>query len=161
MVPVLWRFHRVHHSDEDYDLTTGNRFHPISILISTTLKIGLVILLGASAIAILTAEILLNLTSMFNHSNIRLPARADGILRFFIVTPDMHRIHHSQNRIEHNRNFGFNFSVWDRLFGSYLQDAEQDQETMEIGITGITGIPTRRLLPLLAQPFKEAERSKQ
>ena len=154
MLPVLWRFHRVHHTDEDYDLTTGTRFHPISILISTIIKIGLVILLGASPFAILSAEIILNLTSMFNHSNIRLPQQVDRVLRKVIVTPDMHRIHHSQDQIEHNCNFGFNFSFWDRCFGSYLQDAGQAQEYMAIGIVDYEGSATRSLLSLFLQPFR-------
>jgi len=158
MLPVLWRFHRVHHTDEDYDLTTGTRFHPISILISTIIKIGLVILLGASPFAILSAEIILNLTSMFNHSNIRLPQQVDRVLRKIVVTPDMHRIHHSQDKIEQNCNFGFNFSFWDRCFGSYLQDAGQAQEHMAIGIVDYEGPATRSFLSLLLQPFR-SERS--
>lgn len=152
-VPLLWRFHRVHHTDEDYDLTTGSRFHPVSILISAVLKIGLVILLGASAMAILTAEVLLNLTSMFNHSNIRLPERVDALVRKLIVTPDMHRVHHSRSHLEHNRNFGFNFSFWDRLFGSYLQAPAQAHESMAIGISGFQGTATHQIAPLLLQPL--------
>ncbi len=155
MVPVFWRFHRVHHTDEDYDLTTGNRFHPVSILISATLKIGLVVLLGASAVAILAAEILLNLTSMFNHSNIRLPPQVDSLLRRIVVTPDMHRIHHSRDNVEHSRNFGFNFSFWDRIFGSYMQNPKQAQEHMGIGIIGYEGASTRSLIPLIFQPFRK------
>lgn len=157
MVPILWRFHRVHHTDEDYDLTTGSRFHPVSMLISAILKIGLVILLGPSVLAVLSAEILLNLTSMFNHSNIRLPLRIDKLLRNIFVTPDMHRIHHSQNSGEHNRNFGFNFSFWDKIFGSYTQNAEQSQEEMIIGINGFKGKATHKLLPLLIQPLQRGE----
>ena len=158
MLPVLWRFHRVHHTDEDYDLTTGTRFHPISILISTILKIGLVIVSGASPLAILSAEIILNLTSMFNHSNICLPKQVDRVLRKIVVTPDMHRIHHSQEKIEHNCNFGFNFSFWDRFFGSYLQDSGQAQENMAIGIVDYEGSATRSLFSLFLQPFR-SERS--
>lgn len=153
IVPVLWRFHRVHHTDEDYDLTTGSRFHPVSVLISALLKAVLAIALGASAVAVLTAEILLNLTSMFNHSNIALPYTVDKALRKIMVTPDMHRIHHSQNNTEHDRNFGFNFSFWDRLFGSYLESPEKSQESMPLGIAGFTGGGTRNLLPLLLQPL--------
>lgn len=153
-IPLLWRFHRVHHTDEDYDLTTGNRFHPVSILISAVLKVALVILLGASALAILVAEVVLNLTSMFNHSNIRLPQSVDRILRYLIVTPDMHRIHHSKDRVEHNRNFGFNFSFWDRLFGSYLEVPGESHESMEIGIKGYAGSRTRNLGSLLIQPLE-------
>lgn len=159
LVPIFWRFHRVHHTDEDYDLTTGSRFHPGSILISAMIKVGLVIVFGASALAILAAEILLNLTSMFNHSNLRLPERVDGFLRRFIVTPDMHRIHHSRQVVEHNRNFGFNFSFWDRLFGSYLQSPEKSQEFMEIGISGFEGNATRRIVPLFLQPFNNGTNS--
>ncbi len=158
MLPVLWRFHRVHHTDEDYDLTTGTRFHPISILISTILKIGLVIVSGASPLAILSAEIILNLTSMFNHSNICLPKQVDRVLQKIVVTPDMHRIHHSQEKIEHNCNFGFNFSFWDRFFGSYLQDSGQAQENMAIGIVDYQGSATRSLFSLFLQPFR-SERS--
>jgi sterol desaturase/sphingolipid hydroxylase (fatty acid hydroxylase superfamily) len=158
MLPVLWRFHRVHHTDDDYDLTTGTRFHPISILISTILKIGLVIVSGASPLAILSAEIILNLTSMFNHSNICLPKQVDRVLRKIVVTPDMHRIHHSQEKIEHNCNFGFNFSFWDRFFGSYLQDSGQAQENMAIGIVDYQGSATRSLFSLFLQPFR-SERS--
>jgi sterol desaturase/sphingolipid hydroxylase (fatty acid hydroxylase superfamily) len=157
MVPILWRFHRVHHTDADYDLTTGSRFHPVSILISALLKIGLVVLMGASAVAILVAEILLNLTSMFNHSNIQLPPKADSLLRKVVVTPDMHRIHHSQDNVEHNRNFGFNFSFWDRLFGSYRQDAREDQKYMDIGIIGFEGSDTYSLIPLILQPFRNGK----
>ena len=154
-VPVLWLLHRVHHTDEDYDLTTGNRFHPGSILVSAAIKVALVILLGASALAILTAEVLLNLTSMFNHSNIRLPGAVDRILRILIVTPDMHRIHHSQDEAEHNRNFGFNFSFWDRLFGSYQQNPILSQEEMPLGISGFQGSSTRRIGSLLLQPLRK------
>ena len=154
MLPMLWRFHRVHHTDEDFDLTTGTRFHPISILISASLKIGLAIVSGASPLAILSAEIILNLTSMFNHSNIFLPKAVDRVLRKIIVTPDMHRIHHSQERIEHNCNFGFNFSFWDRCFGSYLLDAGQTQEHMTIGIVDYKGPANRSLLSLFLQPFR-------
>jgi len=153
-IPLLWRFHRVHHTDEDYDLTTGNRFHPVSILISVLLKVALVILLGASALAILIAEVLLNLTSMFNHSNIRLPQSLDKALRYWFVTPDMHRIHHSKDSVEHNQNFGFNFSFWDRLFGSYLESSKDCQETMPIGIEGYAGSRTRNLAALLMQPLQ-------
>jgi len=154
-IPLLWRFHRVHHTDEDYDITTGSRFHPISILISAVLKVVLVILMGASAFAILFAEVILNLTSMFNHGNIRLPRSVDKALRYAVVTPDMHRIHHSQDSSEHNQNFGFNFTFWDRLFGSYIENSKQPQESMPIGISGYTGIQTRNLWALILQPVKQ------
>ncbi len=149
----LWKLHRVHHTDLDYDLTTGTRFHPVSIVISMLVKLLLVLILGAPAIAILTAEILLNATSMFNHSNIHLPAGLDKKLRLLIVTPDMHRIHHSAKSHEHNCNFGFNFSCWDRLFGTYLDKAEEPQETMVIGIDHYGFDKSVRLDKLIIQPF--------
>lgn len=149
----LWRLHRVHHTDEGYDLTTGVRFHPLSILLSAALKTGLAVILGASAAAVLVAELLLNLTSLFNHSNVRLPAWLDNILRLVVVTPDMHRVHHSTNFTEHSRNFGFSLSCWDRLFGTYLQDPLCPRATMPTGIDGYSGVRTRGLLALLIQPF--------
>lgn len=152
-VPFLWRLHRVHHTDEDYDLTTGNRFHPLSILLSALIKLMLIVTLGASALAVLLAEIILNLMSMFNHSNVRLPRAADRILRVVIVTPDMHRIHHARDKIEHNRNFGFNFSFWDRMLGTYLEGSKLSQDSMPLGIAGFDGKATRTLPALLKQPL--------
>lgn len=149
----------MHHTDLDYDVTTGNRFHPLSTLISSVVKIALVIVLGPLPIAIVLAEVILNATSMFNHSNIAIPARLDGVLRKFVVTPDMHRIHHSVNTAEHNKNFGFNFPWWDRLFGSYLEQAQLCQEEMLIGIDGFHTPESARLGPLLAQPFTTSERA--
>ena len=154
MLPVLWRFHRVHHTDEDYDLTTGTRFHPISILISTIIKIGLVILLGASPFAILSAEIILNLTSMFNHSNIRLPQQVDRVLRKIVVTPDMHRIHHSSTQTETDSNFGFSISIWDRLFGTYIGEPALGQKGMKIGLSQFRYSSAVTLKKLLLMPFK-------
>lgn len=155
VVPVFWRLHRMHHTDVDYDVTTGNRFHPASILVSSVIKLGLVFLMGPLAIAIVVAEILLNATSMFNHSNIYLPLGVDKVLRNFIVTPDMHRIHHSVDRFEHNRNFGFNFPWWDRLFGTYLEQPKLGQKEMEIGIDGFRDRESTGLLSLLMQPLKK------
>jgi len=154
IVPLLWRFHRVHHTDLDYDVTTGNRFHPLSILVSSVIKIALVFLLGPSVVAIIVAEVLLNATSMFNHSNLKLPFKLDSLLRIFIVTPDMHRIHHSVDEKEHNRNFGFNFPWWDRLFGSYLDQASEDQQSMKIGIKEFQDPKLENLSGLLLQPFR-------
>ncbi len=151
-VPLLWRFHRVHHTDEDYDLTTGNRFHPVSIVLSALIKIGLVFIMGPPAVAVVIGEVLLNATSMFNHSNIRIPAMADSWLRRILVTPDMHRVHHSTDLTEHNRNFGFNFSWWDRLFGTYLNQPSNPHQNMAIGINGINGKQTAELPSLLIQP---------
>jgi sterol desaturase/sphingolipid hydroxylase (fatty acid hydroxylase superfamily) len=154
----LWVFHRVHHTDLDYDLTTGNRFHPVSIVISMAIKLVLVLALGALPVAILIAEVLLNVTSMFNHSNIRLPAGVDRVLRLIIVTPDMHRVHHSVVEAEHGRNFGFNFSCWDRLFGSYLESPALPQESLVIGIEGFAQDRSVRVDSLLLQPFWKADK---
>ncbi|HAJ76846.1 MAG TPA: hypothetical protein DCM64_10365 [Gammaproteobacteria bacterium] len=153
LVPPLWRLHRVHHTDVDYDLTTGNRFHPLSFLLSSLIKIALVFLLGASVVAILISELLLNATSMFNHSNLRLPLALDNGLRKIIVTPDMHRIHHSVDPAEYNRNFGFNFTWWDYLFGSYLHSPQQAQASMPIGVAGFHGPHSSQLHRLLVQPL--------
>ncbi len=151
--PVLWRMHRMHHTDMDYDLTTGNRFHPGSILISAAIKLALVLLTGPQAIAVVIAEILLNATSMFNHSNIRLPAQLDRVLRLLIVTPDMHRVHHSVDDHEHNRNFGFNFPWWDRLFGTYVAQPLRGHADMKIGIKGFRPGTPPGIIALLVQPF--------
>jgi sterol desaturase/sphingolipid hydroxylase (fatty acid hydroxylase superfamily) len=156
VVPWLWRFHRMHHTDVDYDLTTGSRFHPFSILISAAIKIALVIVLGASAAAILIAEVVLNVTAMFNHSNLKLPEGVDRVLRIILVTPDMHRVHHSTDSIEHNSNFGFNYSGWDRLFGSYLDQPKMSHADMDIGINGFLDEKSTKLTYLLIQPFKNS-----
>ncbi len=153
LVPVLWRFHRVHHTDMDYDFTTGSRFHPVSILISTLIKAGLILLMGPPAIAVVLAEVILNATSMFNHSNIKLPEGLETALRKVIVTPDMHRIHHSVERKEHDRNFGFNLSCWDRIFSSYLENAEKPQTEIDIGIRGFQDKKSLNMFTLLFQPF--------
>lgn len=153
----LWVFHRVHHTDVEYDVTTGNRFHPVSILVSMVIKLALVMALGPVPVAVLVAEVLLNATSMFNHSNIRLPVRLERGLRYVIVTPDMHRIHHSIAEAEQGANFGFNFSCWDRLFGTYREQAESPQHTMLIGIIGFDRDWSVRLDKLLLQPFRSRE----
>ncbi|MCK9994495.1 MAG: hypothetical protein Dbin4_03015 [Alphaproteobacteria bacterium] len=119
-VPALWRLHRMHHADLEFDVTTGARFHPIEILLSMAIKLGVVAALGAPAVAVLIFEVLLNATSMFNHGNVRLPEQLDGLLRWLVVTPDMHRVHHSVVPRETNSNFGFNAPWWDRLFGTCL-----------------------------------------
>lgn len=154
-VPLLWRFHRIHHMDVDYDLTTGSRFHPVSIFMSAAIKLALVVVMGAPVAAILFAEVLLNITSMFNHSNLKLPLALDGVLRRVIVTPDMHRIHHSTDGVEHSHNYGFNFSCWDRWFGSYLPLAKSPQETMSIGIEGLQDRRSINLFFILMQPFRK------
>lgn len=134
-VPKLWLIHRMHHLDLDFDVTTGIRFHPIEILLSVLIKFGAVIVIGAPPVSVLIFEILLNGTSMFNHGNVRMPKMLDAVIRNLIVTPDMHRVHHSSIARETNSNFGFNFSVWDRLFGTYKAQPELGHEQMEIGLT--------------------------
>ena len=156
-VPFLWRLHRMHHTDIDYDVTTGNRFHPVSILLSSIIKFILVILTGAAPIAVLIAEVLLNATAMFNHSNLKLPLHLDRILRLIIVTPDMHRVHHSVDETEHSHNFGFNFPWWDRLFGTYQAEPELGHETMEIGIKGFRNLRSANFLWLLIQPLMKPD----
>jgi len=154
-IPILWRLHRMHHTDVDYDVSTGNRFHPISIVLSSLIKLALIVLLGPLPVAVLIAELLLNATSMFNHSNLRVSAALDKGLRYFMVTPDMHRVHHSVNVGEHNRNFGFNFPWWDRLFGTYQNQPELDHDKMEIGIAGFRDQNSIELHQLFTQPLKK------
>jgi sterol desaturase/sphingolipid hydroxylase (fatty acid hydroxylase superfamily) len=132
--PVFWRLHRVHHTDLDIDVTTGNRFHPVEIMISLGIKMVAVLLLGSPPEAVVSFEILLNACSMFNHSNVQIHLGADRWLRLFLVTPDMHRVHHSVIPQETNSNFGFNVPLWDRLFGSYLSQPSQGHDGMTIGL---------------------------
>jgi len=133
-IPAFWRLHRVHHADLDFDVTTGARFHPIEIILSMLIKFGAILVLGAPVLAVIIFEILLSSSSMFNHSNIRLPLGLDRILRGVIVTPDMHRVHHSILDHETNSNFGFNLSWWDRLFGTYRDQPQHGHQKMTIGI---------------------------
>ena len=133
-IPALWRLHMMHHSDLDVDITTGVRFHPAEVTLSMLIKLGTVVFIGASPTAVLMFEVLLNATSMFNHSNIHIPANLDRVLRWMVVTPDMHRIHHSTIPQETNRNFGFNLPWWDRLLGTYVKDPSQSHQTMTIGL---------------------------
>ncbi len=133
-IPVLWRFHRVHHADRDIDVTTAIRFHPVEIALSMLLKIGLVYLVGPPAIGIIAFEVILNGTAMFNHANIRLPLWLDAVVRRVLVTPDMHRVHHSIHRHEHDSNYGFALSIWDRLFGTYIAQPEKGHQDMQIGL---------------------------
>ncbi|MBF0171063.1 MAG: sterol desaturase family protein [Nitrospinae bacterium] len=132
--PSLWRLHRVHHVDLDYDVTTGARFHPVEIVLSMLIKMGVVAAIGAGAAAVLLFEVLLNATAMFNHANVRLPLSLDALLRRFVVTPDFHRVHHSVVESEANSNFGFNLPWWDYLFGTYQAQPAAGHEGMEIGI---------------------------
>ena len=134
-VPLLWRLHRVHHADLDIDVTTGARFHPIEIILSMFIKAAVILLLGPPVMVVVIFEVLLNATSMFNHSNVRIPLALDRVLRLFLVTPDMHRVHHSIEVDETNSNFAFNLSVWDRLFGTYLDQPRAGHKSMTIGIS--------------------------
>jgi sterol desaturase/sphingolipid hydroxylase (fatty acid hydroxylase superfamily) len=154
-VPVLWRLHRVHHADLEIDVTTGARFHPIEILLSMGIKLGVIAALGTPAVAVLLFEVLLNATSMFNHSNVRMPARLDRVLRWIVVTPDMHRVHHSIVVHETNSNFGFNLPWWDRLFGTYRDQPAARHETMTVGIEQFRNPVEQRLDRMLTQPFRD------
>ncbi|MBE9567649.1 MAG: sterol desaturase family protein [Proteobacteria bacterium] len=133
-VPVLWRLHRVHHADLDYDVTTGARFHPIEIILSMLIKFATILLLGPPVVAVVIFEVMLNATAMFNHSNVRLNLTLDKFLRLILVTPDMHRVHHSIEDDETNSNFGFSLPWWDRLFGTYRDQPRGGHENMTIGI---------------------------
>ena len=133
-IPVLWRLHRVHHADLDYDVTTGARFHPIEIILSMLIKFATIVFLGPPVVAVVIFEVVLNATAMFNHSNVRLNLVVDKWLRLFLVTPDMHRVHHSVEDDETNSNFGFSLPWWDRLFGTYRDQPRAGHENMTIGI---------------------------
>ena len=133
-VPALWRLHRVHHADPDFDVTTGARFHPIEIILSMLIKFATIAVLGPPVVAVVIFEVVLNATAMFNHSNVRLNLTVDKFLRLFVVTPDMHRVHHSVEDDEANSNFGFNLPWWDRLFGTYRDQPRAGHENMTIGI---------------------------
>jgi len=151
--PVLWRLHMVHHADQDIDVTTGLRFHPIEILLSMLIKMSMVALLGVPALAVILFEIILNGMAMFNHANMRLPLRIDAILRLVLVTPDMHRVHHSIIRSETNSNFGFNLSIWDRVFGTYQAQPENGHDGMTIGLAQYQSEESGGLKWMLILPF--------
>jgi sterol desaturase/sphingolipid hydroxylase (fatty acid hydroxylase superfamily) len=153
-VPALWRLHRMHHADLEFDVTTGLRFHPIEILLSMMIKLAVVAALGTPAVAVLIFEVLLNATSMFSHSNVRIPLGLDRVLRWFVVTPDMHRVHHSILSRETNSNFGFNVPWWDRLFGTYRPQPAAGHETMTIGIEQFRDPRELGLDRMLLQPFR-------
>lgn len=154
-LPTLWRIHKVHHADLDFDVTTGLRFHPLEILLSMGIKLAAILFLGTPAIAVLIFEALLNATSMFNHGNVRLPAWLESWLRLLIVTPDMHRIHHSVIPQETNSNFGFNLSWWDFLFGTYRDRTAVNQQKMNLGLAEfqnqlrVVQLPWMLLLPFI------------
>jgi len=160
-VPWLWRLHRMHHADLEFDVTTGLRFHPLEILISMVIKLAVVTVLGAPALAVLIFEVLLNATSMFNHGNVRLPARIDRWLRLIVVTPDMHRVHHSIIRQETDSNFGFNLPWWDRVFRTYRDQPSAGHLGMTIGIEDFRDSRDLRLDRMLLQPFVSPQRDGQ
>lgn len=151
--PALWRLHRMHHADLDFDVTTGARFHPIEILLSMGLKLAAVAALGAPALAVLIFEVLLNATAMFNHANLRIPEAVDTVLRWVLVTPDMHRVHHSVVPRETNSNFGFNLPWWDRLLGTYRAQPAAGHRAMTIGIEQFRAPRDLWLDRMLVQPF--------
>jgi sterol desaturase/sphingolipid hydroxylase (fatty acid hydroxylase superfamily) len=153
-VPALWRLHRMHHADLEFDVTTGLRFHPLEIALSMLIKFAVVAALGAPALSVLIFEVLLNATSMFNHTNMRIPARIDRVLRWLVVTPDMHRVHHSIVVRETNSNFGFNLPWWDRLFGTYRAQPAAGHDGVTIGVEQFRDRRELRLDRMLAQPFR-------
>lgn len=153
-VPALWRVHRMHHADLEFDVTTGLRFHPVEILLSMGIKLAVVAALGPPAVAVLVFEVLLNGTAMFNHSNIRIPRSVDRVLRWFVVTPDMHRVHHSIYPVETNSNFGFNLPWWDRLLGTYRAQPRDGHESMTIGIEQFRSRRDLWLDYMLVQPLR-------
>jgi sterol desaturase/sphingolipid hydroxylase (fatty acid hydroxylase superfamily) len=153
-VPVLWRLHRVHHADLEFDVTTALRFHPLEIILSMVIKFVIIALLGASAVAVLIFEVLLNAVAMFNHSNVKIPDWLDRVLRLVTVTPDMHRVHHSIHLQETNSNFGFNLPWWDWIFGTYRRQPRDGHTAMTIGLTDFRVRRELWIDRLLLQPFR-------
>ena len=153
-VPLFWRFHRVHHADRDMDVTTGLRFHPVEIAASMGLKIGLVYLIGPQPLAVLLFELILNATALFNHANLALPRWLDAVLRLVVVTPEMHLVHHSQRREEHDSNYGFALSVWDRIFHTYRPRSRDGAAAMVVGLEWQDDGPERLGWSLLL-PFRK------
>lgn len=157
-IPFLWRLHKVHHSDQNFDTTTGIRFHPLEILFSIAIKFTVVVIFGLSAESIIAFEVILNGLALFNHSNFKIPLTMDYYLRKLIVTPDMHRVHHSQIPKETNSNFGFNISFWDRLFGSYIAQPSLGHDNIEIGLKEYKDTEQpNKLFTLLIMPFKSSK----
>jgi sterol desaturase/sphingolipid hydroxylase (fatty acid hydroxylase superfamily) len=150
----FWKLHRTHHADTDFDLTTGLRFHPLEIIISMLIKVGVIVLMGTPLPAVIIFEIVLSGSAMFNHSNIALPPRIDTIIKKLIVTPTMHRIHHSTHRFEHDSNYGFFLSVWDHWFNSYTEKASEDDHTMPIGLNSFRSTENVSLPRILTIPFR-------
>lgn len=155
--PWLWRLHRVHHADTAFDVTTGVRFHPLEIALSMVIKLALISLLGPHPAAVLTFELMLSLGSLFTHTDIALPAWLDRRLRWLLVTPSMHRIHHSTRRVETDSNYGFHLSVWDRCFNSYTAAPAQDERSMPVGLPIWRDAADQQLWALLMNPFRDAE----
>ncbi len=153
-VPLFWRAHRVHHADLDFDVTTGTRLHPFEIGLSLLIKSAVILALGPPAVAVLAFEVLLNASSMFSHGNVRVPKAIDRCLRWFVVTPDMHRVHHSIVTGETNSNFGFNLTWWDRLFGTYRAEPQAGHEAMTIGIAQFRSSRELKIDRMLLQPFR-------
>ena len=153
-VPALWRLHRMHHTDLDFDVTTGARFHPVEIILSMGIKLAVVAAVGPPVVAVLIFEVLLNASSMFNHGNVCIAPKVDRVLRFFVVTPDMHRVHHSVLPHETNSNFGFCLPWWDRLFGTYRDQPGAGHAQMTIGIEGFRDPREQRLDRMLTQPVR-------
>ena len=153
-VPVFWRMHRMHHADLEVDATNGLRFHPLEIMLSMGYKFAIIAVLGPPAVAVVVFEVVLNALAVFNHSNAYLPERLDRMLRWIVVTPDMHRIHHSWLRAEHDSNYGFNLSCWDRVFGSYIAYPHDGQAGMTLGLPTLREARWRRLDQMLLQPLE-------
>lgn len=158
-VPPLWRLHRMHHADIDIDVTTGLRFHPLEILVSLAIKLAAIAALGVPAVAVLIFEVLLNATSMFNHSNVALPAWLEPIARWIVVTPQMHQVHHSIVRRETDSNFGFNLPWWDRLFGTYRAEPAAGEKGVVIGLPIFRNAAEMHIVRLLTQPFRNEPRA--
>lgn len=152
-VPIFWRVHMVHHTDEDIDVTTAVRFHPLEIILSLLIKFAAVAAIGAPPLSVMIFEVLLNGASMFNHGNIKIPLYIDRVIRMILVTPDMHRVHHSVIARETNSNYGFSFSWWDRLFGTYIAQPQDGHDKMKIGLNGYHDDRSLKLTALLAMPF--------
>ena len=152
--PLLWRLHKVHHTDLDFDVTTAVRFHPVEIILSLVYKVIIISLLGAPVLAVLIFELILSTSALFNHGNIMIPVHWDKRLRWLLVTPDMHRIHHSTTQTETDSNFGFSISIWDRLFGTYIGEPALGQKGMKIGLSQFRYSSAVTLKKLLLMPFK-------
>ncbi len=158
-VPILWRLHKIHHIDQDYDVTTGLRFHPIEIILSVLIKCLAILAFGVPYQGVIIFEILLNLTAMFNHGNINIPKKLDSFIRLFIVTPDMHRVHHSVIKTETNSNFGFNLSVWDKVFKTYKKSPAKGHNNMTIGLKEYQNPAKTNLLEMLLIPFYNKDKN--